>query len=232
MIHRLKTIARRIMRPPLHKPDIKLAYEVLGTSYGGWPLLTNETPSTPLIYSFGVGEDVSFDLKAIEKIGAIVHAFDPTPRSCRWIARQLLPPSFHFHPVGLASEDGEAEFFAPEVDAYVSFSAQPAPKSAPELAIRAPVQRLSTIIENLGNGLPDVLKMDIEGFEYEVLDDLIAGTLRPAQLLVEFHHRMYDIPNERTIEQIERLRGAGYLIFYISESGHEYGLVHQSAVLT
>lgn len=230
MINRLKTIARRILRPPLHKPEIELAYEVLGTDYGGWPLLTVQTPASPLIYSFGVGEDVSFDLQAISQFGATVHAFDPTPRSGRWVAQQSLPPSFHFHPIGLGSEDGEAEFFAPEVEAYVSFSAQPSAKSAPELAIRAPVRRLSTIVEDLSTRAPDVLKMDIEGFEYGVLADLIAGPLRPPQLLVEFHHRMYGIPNSRTIEQIERLRSVGYRIFYVSESGHEYGLIHQAGL--
>lgn len=230
MITLLKKIARRILRPPLHKPEIELAYEVLGTDYGGWPLLTAETPDCPLIYSFGVGEDVSFDIAAIERTEATVHAFDPTPRSLRWIAEQSLPPSFHFHPIGLGPEDGEAEFFAPEVDAYVSFSAQPAPKSDRGLAVRAPIQRLTTIIESLATGMPDIVKMDIEGFEYDVLDDLTAGSLRPAQLLVEFHHRMYGIPNARTIEQIERLRRVGYRIFYVSESGHEYGLVHQAAL--
>lgn len=219
-----------MLRPPLHRPEIDLAYEVLGTSYGGWPLLTRETPDSPVIYSFGVGEDVSFDIAAIEQKGATVHAFDPTPRSRSWIEGQSLPASFHFHPIGLAQEDGEAEFYAPPVAAHVSFSAQPAPNSDRGLAIRAPVQRLATIIGNLATAMPDVVKMDIEGFEYGVLDDLLAGELRPQQLLVEFHHRMYGIANARTIEQIAKLRDVGYRIYYVSESGHEYGLVHQSVL--
>ncbi|KGB54075.1 methyltransferase, FkbM family [Sphingopyxis sp. LC81] len=231
MILRLKAIARRILRPPLHKPEVDLAHDVLGTDYGGWPLLTAHTPADPLIYSFGVGEDISFDLEAIERFGATIHAFDPTPRSRRWVDKQSLPSAFKFHPIGLAAKDGEAEFFAPEVDEYVSFSAQPAALSDPALAIRAPVKRLSTIIDELGTGVPDVLKMDIEGFEYAVLDDLIACDLRPAQLLVEFHHRMYDIENQRTVSQIEKLREAGYRLFYVSDSGHEYGLVHQTAIV-
>lgn len=230
MMDLFKKIARRILRPPLHKAEIDLGYEVLGTDYGGWPLLTAQTPRNPLIYSFGVGEDISFDLAAIDRFGATLHAFDPTPRSRKWIEAQTLPEAFHFHPIGLGSEDGEAEFFAPEVDAHVSFSAQPAAQSDPALAIRAPIKRLSTIAAELATGKPDVLKMDIEGFEYGVLDDLIEGSLRPAQLLVEFHHRMYGIPNSRTLDQIERLRAAGYRIFHVSDSGHEYGLVHQAAI--
>lgn len=203
---------------------------MLGTSYGGWPLLTEETPPNPLIFSFGVGEDISFDLQAIDRVGATVHAFDPTPRSRHWIAQQSLPPSFHFHPIGLSSEDGEAVFFPPAVETHVSFSAQPAARADQNLAVHAPVKRLSSIVSSLGTRMPDVVKMDIEGFEYQVLDDLIEGTLRPAQLLIEFHHRMYDIPVKRTIDQIEKLRSIGYRIFHVSESGHEYGLVHQAAL--
>jgi FkbM family methyltransferase len=227
MISQLKSIARRIMRPPLHHADVQLPFRLLGSDYGGWPLLTEFTPANPLIYAVGVGEDISFDLAAITQFGATVHAFDPTPRSGAWIAQQTLPDSFHFHGIGLAAEDGEAEFFAPEKDINVSFSAQPAPSSDRGQAVRAAVKRLSTIIADLGTAVPDVLKMDIEGFEYAVLDDLVASDLRPGQLLVEFHHRMYGIANQRTEGQVEKLRTAGYRLFHVSESGHEYGFVHE-----
>ncbi len=226
MITSLKPLLRRIIRPHLHKPEVNLPYTVLGTEYGGWPLLTDQTPRAPLIYSFGVGEDISFDVAAINKFHATVHAFDPTPRSLTWIGQQNLPAGFHFHPVGVAAEDGEAEFFAPEVSGYVSYSSQPAAKSDRGLAVKAPVKRFSTLIAELDTVTPDMVKFDIEGFEYAVLDDIIDGSQLPGQLSVEFHHRMYDIPTTRTIEQIERLRNVGYRIFYVSESGHEYGLVH------
>jgi len=35
--------------------------------------------------------------------------------------------------------------------------------------------------------------MDIEGAEYEVIDDLIASGIRPKQILVEFHHRFKNV---------------------------------------
>jgi len=36
--------------------------------------------ATAVVYSLGIGEDISFDLALIEKYGARVHAFDPTPK--------------------------------------------------------------------------------------------------------------------------------------------------------
>ena len=226
MISQLKAIARRIIRPPLHSAEVLLNYHVLGTEYGGWPLLDDETPKGALIYSFGIGEDISFDLAAIERFDCTIHGFDPTPRSQAWVEQQTLPATFHFHLIGLGGTEGELEFFAPEKDEHVSFSAQPAPKSDLSRKITAPVKRLEQLVEIFGT-TPDVLKMDIEGFEYAVIDDILAGPQRPHQWLIEFHHRMYGIANDRTEAAVEKLRQAGYQIFYVSESGHEYGFVYR-----
>lgn len=225
MLATAKRLVRRIIRPPLHKPDAARPHGVYGSAYGGWPLL-DDTPRGALIHSFGVGEDVSFDLAAIERFGAEVHAFDPTPRALDWIAGRDLPPEFHFHPIGLAARDGTAEFFAPKVDAHVSFSLAPDPDASAPASVTAKVMRFASIIAHLGGRTPEALKMDIEGFEYEVIDDLLAGEIRPRQLLVEFHHGMYGVDRSRTLKAVARLRAAGYRLFYVSEIGREYGFVH------
>lgn len=227
MISQFKAAVRRLLRPPLHSPDIQLKYEVLGTEYGGWPLIDDETPLGALIYSFGIGEDISFDLAAIEKFGCIIHGFDPTPRCRAWVDRQALPPSFHFHSMGLGATDGELEFFAPQKDEHVSYSALPAPNSDLSRKIIAPVKRLNRLVEELGTGAPSVLKMDIEGFEYDVIDEILSSPLRPHQWLIEFHHRMYGIDIEMTKQAVEKLGREGYHIFYVSEGGHEYGFVYR-----
>jgi hypothetical protein len=45
------------------------------------------------------------------------------------------------------------------------------------------------------------------------------------QLLVEFHHRFADIGLARTAGMIARLRGCGYRIFAVSETGREVSFV-------
>jgi hypothetical protein len=90
-----------------------------------------------------------------------------------------------------------------------------------DAAIEVPAYSLSTIVDRLGHDRIDLLKMDIEGAEYEVLDGLLASPVLPTQLLVEFHHRYVEDGFEKTYDIIARLRKAGYRIFAISEVGRE-----------
>jgi hypothetical protein len=67
----------------------------------------------------------------------------------------------------------------------------------------------------------DMLKIDVEGAEYLILDGLREGDSLPKQLLVEYHHRFPGIGKQRTAESISKLRQLGYRIFAISETGRE-----------
>jgi hypothetical protein len=86
------------------------------------------------------------------------------------------------------------------------------------------VRRLSTLMRELGHDAVDVLKLDIEGGEYEVLDDLLRERLPVRQLLVEFHHNFPAIPFARTEAALRALKGAGYELFHVSERGLEVSL--------
>ena len=74
------------------------------------PRRSTELGTFDLVYSFGVGRDVSFDLSMIASHDARVCAFDPTPEARAFVSGSELPPSFEFFPWGLAAHDGEIEF--------------------------------------------------------------------------------------------------------------------------
>jgi hypothetical protein len=92
-------------------------------------------------------------------------------------------------------------------------------------ATEAPVHRLATILNMLGHDRVHLLKMDIEGSEYGVIDDLIDSAVKVDQLLVEFHHRFRGIGAARTAAAIHRLRGAGFKLFHISTTGEDYAFI-------
>lgn len=220
-----RRIARALIKRPLHKIEVEANYQLLGTEYGSWPIQLDQLGPNSVVYSFGIGEDISFDIELIDLTGCHVQAFDPTPRSRAWVEKQRLPSNFHFQAIGIGDIDGSVEFFAPAVDTHVSFSSAPARRGA--VPIQAQVNRLATIMAARADEQLDVLKMDIEGFEYSVITDIMRTSgIRPRQFLVEFHHGMYGKSRQHTREAVRLLRHEGYRIFYVSESGREYGLVH------
>lgn len=194
----------------------------LGNERAEWRVCPRGLSAESVAYSFGVGQDVSFDLELIRRFGMRVHAFDPTPRAIAWVKSQRLPERFVFHDFGVAEYDGTAAFHAPENGAHVSYSVLPRKTGAAE-TVEAPVHRLRTIQEMLGHARIDLVKMDIEGAEYGVVRDALSSGIEIEQLLVEFHHRWPEVGPQRTKDAVEDLLRAGYEIFDISASGEEYG---------
>ena len=113
--------------------------------------------------------------------------------------------------------------FAAPAEGYISFST--VRQYSPGDTIEAPVRRVTTLQKDLKLPAPDILKMDIEGAEYAVLADVIASGYRPAQILVEFHHRYRETGARKTREAITRLNQVGYRIVFVSRNGMEYTFV-------
>ena len=191
---------------------------------GGWWFSPDALADNGIVYSLGVGDEINFDLALIEKYGVEVFAFDPTPNSVDMLDTTRLPAKFHFHPWAITAKDGTLEFYPrlrkDGTKSDVMFTMIPEEETKDDV-IEVPAYCLSTIVETLGHTRIDLLKMDIEGAEYEVLDGLLDSPVLPTQLLVEFHHRFVDNGLDRTYRLIERLRGVGYGIFAISEIGRE-----------
>lgn len=227
MLHAIGPLHRALSRSRgslIHRPTYRAPSRAfLGSDYGGWTVIPGLITRESVVYSVGVGSDISFDRAMIERFGCTVHAFDPTPMARQWIARQTLPPEFEFHPIGLANKDEEVPFAMPLQEGWDSFSLPR--EGSDEETVLCPVRRLETIAADLGHERIDVLKMDIEGFEYGVIDDVLAGPLRPAQWLIEFHHNMMHFVPEQTRRAVKQLEDAGYRLFAVSNVGHEYSFV-------
>lgn len=203
----------------LHEPTVRKPYSLLGTVYGAWTVPVGLLNPDSVVYSFGLGEDISFDLAVIERFGCTVHGFDPTPVAGAWLAAQPLDPRFVFHPIGLSETDGTVDFFVPPEGHSFSRTTQGGD------SVPRPVQRLTTIMADLGHEHIDLLKMDIEGFEYAVILDFLAAGVRPTVVNVEYHHKSYDIPASRTRASVDALMAAGYKPYWVSDLGREYGFI-------
>lgn len=195
-----------------------------GSEYGAWTICPENLTSNSVVYSFGVGEDITFDLSLIKTCGLQIHAFDPTPRSIQWVKSQPLPTEFSFHEYGVAGHDGMAAFSPPKSAEHVSHTILYRASTAKN-AIGLHVYRIPTIMKMLGHKQVDLLKMDVEGAEYDVIDDICHLNTVIPQVLIEFHHYFNEVGVQRTVHAIDMLNSAGYKIFSISPSGREYSFI-------
>ena len=207
--------------------QIKCPRLTFGNTYADWTFCPQNLDENSVIYSFGVGEDISFDLKLIQHFNLHIHAFDPSPRSIEWVKKQKLREEFHFYPFGLADQDGGITFIEPQEPGIHSLKISDSDNgSAAGLKTHLlPVHRLSTIVKKLGHERIDLLKMDIEGAEYEVIEDIINSSIPISQILIEFHHRFESIGIGRTRQAISSLNSAGFSIFNVSASGEEISFI-------
>jgi FkbM family methyltransferase len=208
---------------------LALDHVVLGSEYCRWPVLPAMTSSRSVLYSFGVGEDITFDLAAIDRFHCHVYAFDPTPRSIKWIRNQRTPPEFHFFDFGVGAKPGEVIFHPPKCDSHTSYTVSDRTQFEGQ-PVKAAVLDLPTIMERLNHKNIDILKMDVEGAEYAVIEGLGRLDHRPGQLMVEFHHGMYGYSPKDTKRALDTLRRCGYHPHYVSETWREVGFVHRDAV--
>jgi FkbM family methyltransferase len=222
-----KRFLKRLVGKELRlKPDI----DVPVVKDGGWWFYPDKLDERSIVYSLGVGDEVDFDLGLIERYSVEIFAFDPTPNSVEMLDASKLPDRFHFQPWAVTAADGTLKFYPrlrkDGTKSDVMFTMIPEPETEGDV-IEVPAYSLATITEKLGHDRIDLLKMDIEGAEYEVLDGLLDSPVLPTQLLVEFHHRFVEDGLNRTYAVIERLRDAGYRIFAISEIGREISFLRQ-----
>ena len=88
--------------------------------------------------------------------------------------------------------------------------------------IKAQVKDIDTIASELNHRKIDLLKMDIEGAEYEVIKALPDSKIKINQILIEFHHMYKDISVSQTVEAINTLKKLGFELFNISQRTYEF----------
>lgn len=192
---------------------------------GGWDVcLDGLDPLNCVVYSVGISNDPSFDL-AIADFGCQVFSFDPT------IGRKTgddFGPRVHFYNLGLAAED----FFT----GITGLGHAEAKKGAASSLFSVhsdrgyEMKKLSSIMRDLGHDFVDILKLDIEGYEWDVFDGLLKETLlgdgskgcsRIGSLLAEYHFGKFGRrPFERKdkVSFLGRVRRLGFEVFSRSEN--------------
>ena len=157
----------------------------------GYKFLCNLASLRPgcVVYSLGSNGQFEFELLMAKATPCSIFTFDCTLKDPTAAAAQIAAAAgggrVHFLPTCVGASDGE------RFEAGVAHSGGGGGGGgSPDF------RTLSTLMAQLNHTRVDVLKMDIEGFEYRVIEGLFAEVLRsgddrflPMQLVLELHAR-------------------------------------------
>ena len=189
--------------PRLLKQNPRDDVRRLGSIYGGYYVPMDLLSSSSICYSGGIGEDITFDLEFIEATGCDLFAFDPTPRSVQYVeAHASDQPKFHFIPQGLWHSDETLKFYAPRDRKHVSHSVMNLQET--ENYFEAPCRRLSSVMRELGHDRIDLLKLNIEGAHYAVMESVVEDKVPVKVIAVSIDQPTSPVRVYRAVKSLQR----------------------------
>ena len=206
---------------------LKISKKWIGNLYGGFYIHPNNLDSDSIIYSIGIGTDVSFDLHLINLFNCNVFAFDPTPKSVSWVQKNIKSNKFIFSDYGISSVKGSKTFYLPKNSEFVSGSLFQIKSVDVNKSINLNFETLSSVMKKNNHKKIDILKMDVEGSEYDIIDYLTKKNIIINQILVEFHPHLTKNGKKKTARSINLLKEKGYKCFGISNSMLEYSFIKE-----
>jgi FkbM family methyltransferase len=215
----------------------------VGSANHGYTIPANYLSEASVCYCVGAGTDISLDTELAARFKSNVYVFDPMPYAldhfnglvdsakagkrftadndkqgyAYTISAERLA-AITYCSTGVWDEKKLVKFYVPSRDNYAGHSITNLQNTADY--IEAPVDKLANIMRELGHQQLDLLKLEIEGSEYTVINDVLADNLDVKIILVEFdefHHRkgLARLAAIRNIEQSSgKLIKAGYRLVH------------------
>jgi FkbM family methyltransferase len=185
-----------------------------------WFFCPDDLNKNSVVYGGGIGRDVTFEKALVNRFGCSIVMFDPSPTGQETMT---LPENkirqFQFVPVGLSGSNGTLRFAPPPDPREGSWFTD----GSTAATIEVPCVDLTTLMKQNGHDRIDLLKIDIEGAEYDVIDHLLSQKLRVRQVLVEFHHNILPgIPRSKSISYILKMVRAGYKLLKQDGANHTF----------
>jgi FkbM family methyltransferase len=174
------------------------------------------------IVDVGCGYDADFSISMINLYGAKAYAVDPTRKhqsGLEELERRNIG-RLKYLPYAVTAVDRDLVFYESVSNESGSIRNDHINVSAGETtSYSVKGVTLRSLIEDVGLEKVDLLKLDIEGAEYELLDNVDGCDLEPfSQIFIEFHH--HAVPKftiADNFKAVEKLRGFGFQSFSVDD---------------
>ena len=174
------------------------------------------------IIDVGCSYEADFSKLMIQKFGAKAFAVDPTQKHSGAL-RQLEQDhagKFVYLPFAVCDRDGTLTFNESKTNQSGSVMSDHVNVMSDEV-VRYDVKAVSlgSLLQHVGGGEIDILKLDTEGAEYDLLDDVKREDLRPfKQLFIEFHHHAVAKYSDADTQRIvDRINGFGFRSYTVDD---------------
>lgn len=206
---RLKNILRRFIdRVQYTKIN---SSEIIGNFQADWCIDPASLQEYPVLFSGGAGNDISFEQLFIEKFNGYVYLYDPSPTGRHTFNKYNGPDKIIYHSTALGKTNLGVKMAEPKDPQEGSWTI---PQNNGGNFEEFESVSLVDEISRYGFKYVDVVKLDIEGFEYDVLDDLLDSNIVVKQILVEFHDFFQNVSVWQSIKMRSKLRKKGYVCFH------------------
>ncbi len=187
--------------------------------------IVNNLNATSLTFDIGTGNDANLSQDLIKKFALKSYGFDPTIRHYESLKQVEKETNGRFTLFNFALSDkiGEAPFYESEDNISGSFSTDHVNiKRDKVIKYKVKTTTLKNIFSIVSVEHADIIKIDIEGEEYKVIDSLNKELSdKVSQFIFEFHHHCIDKYSILdTLKSIKRLQSFDYR--YYSEDGINY----------
>lgn len=179
---------RRLLRNFTRK-ELDVLDDINIINVGNYLLNKNLINNNSIIYSFGIGQSISFEESISNQFNCKVFCYDPTSLAVNYMDNKKYNKGLiHYKDFGIWNEDKKIKFFHQSKDDHKNTGGSITNLFENESFDLLQCYKLKTIMEQNNHKTVDILKLDIEGAGFEVLEDIINDKIYPKQIVVEFEY--------------------------------------------
>jgi FkbM family methyltransferase len=186
-----------------------------------WTISPHGLGPSSRVLCAGAGHDISFELALWKKFSCPVYLMDPSPTGKKtWADSRHFAEGITFLPFALSDRDGDIPLGEPLDPVEGSYRTLPGNNG---LQLRVPARGITSLLLELGWSHIDLLKLDIEGGEFCVLDSLLKSKIPVRQICVELHHgKGFSTQGKDSVRLILQLLSHGFSLVHRLHWDHTF----------